>query len=39
MIDNADGRNNGDTLAHPGQAVDYDGWVGIIHDGKKTMVW
>ena len=36
IINNAEGKNYGDTLAHPGQKVDYDGWVGIKYRGKSS---
>ena len=36
IINNAEGKNYGDTLAHPGQNVDYDGWVGIKYRGKSS---
>ncbi len=29
IISNADGVNYGDTVAHPNQTIDYEGWVGI----------
>jgi hypothetical protein len=36
IINNADGTNYGDTLAHPDQTVDYEGWVGIKYRGNSS---
>ncbi|MCR5851138.1 MAG: CotH kinase family protein [Bacteroidaceae bacterium] len=36
IIDNDDGKNYGDTLVHPGQTVNYDGWVGIKYRGTSS---
>ena len=36
IINNTDGKNYGDTLAHPNQNIDYDGWVGIKYRGKSS---
>ena len=36
IISNADGVNYGDTLAHPGQHIDYEGWVGIKYRGNTS---
>ena len=36
IINNADGKNYGDTLTHPGQHVDYDGWVSIKYRGNSS---
>lgn len=36
IIDNTDGINYGDTLAHPDQTVDYEGWIGIKYRGNSS---
>lgn len=36
IINNSDGINYGDTLAHPGQTVDYEGWVAIRYRGYSS---
>ena len=36
IINNDEGKNYGDTLVHPGQKVDYDGWVGIKYRGESS---
>ena len=36
IINNKDGINYGDTVAHPGQKVDYEGWVGIKYRGNSS---
>lgn len=36
VINNADGINYGDTLAHPDQTVDYDGWIAIRYRGNTS---
>ena len=33
IINNADGINYGDTLTHPDQTVDYEGWIGFKKKG------
>jgi len=38
IIDNADGRNYADTLSHPNQTIDYDGWVGIKYRGYSSFL-
>ena len=38
IISNAEGVNYGDTLAHPGQHIDYEGWVGIKYRGNTSFV-
>ena len=29
IIDNKDGKNYGDTIAHPNQKADYDGYISL----------
>ena len=36
IVSNADGINYSDTVAHPGQHVDYEGWVGIKYRGNSS---
>ena len=36
IINNADGVNYGDTVAHSGQTTDYEGWVGIKYRGSSS---
>ena len=36
IISNADGINYGDTIAHPNQQVDYEGWIGIKYRGNSS---
>lgn len=37
IIDNGEGNlNYSDTIAHPGQTVDYEGWVGIKYRGNSS---
>lgn len=36
VINNADGINYGDTLQHPDQTVDYEGWIGIKYRGNSS---
>ena len=36
IIDNSDGINYGDTISHPNQKVDYEGWVGIKYRGNSS---
>ena len=36
IINNADGVNYGDTVAHPDQTIDYEGWVGIKYRGSSS---
>ena len=36
IISNADGINYGDTLAHPNQTVDYEGWIAIRYRGNTS---
>ncbi len=36
IINNADGINYGDTLTHPDQTVDYEGWIGIKYRGNSS---
>ena len=36
IISNEDGINYGDTLAHPDQTVDYDGWISIRYRGNTS---
>ena len=37
IIDNPDGVNYGDTLAHPDQAVDYEGYIAIKYRGHNSL--
>ena len=39
IINNADGTNYGDTLAHPHQTVDYDGWISIRYRGNTSFTY
>lgn len=39
IINNEDGINYGDTLAHPNQTVDYDGWIAIRYRGNTSFDW
>ena len=39
IINNADGINYGDTIAHPNQTVDYEGWAAIRHRGSSSYKW
>ncbi|MCR4604056.1 MAG: CotH kinase family protein [Prevotella sp.] len=39
IINNPDGRNYGDTVAHPSQTVDYDGWVAIRYRGNTSFTF
>ncbi len=36
IINNADGINYGDTLTHPNQTVDYEGWISIRYRGNTS---
>lgn len=36
IIDNGDGHNYRDTLAHPGQKVDYEGYVSLKYRGNSS---
>ena len=36
IINNADGLNYGDTLTHPNQHTDYEGWIGIKYRGNTS---
>ena len=36
IINNANGINYGDTIAHPQQTVDYDGWIAIRYRGNSS---
>lgn len=36
IVSNADGINYGDTVAHPGQTVDYEGWTAIRYRGNTS---
>lgn len=36
IINNADGVNYGDTVAHSGQTTNYEGWVGIKYRGSSS---
>ena len=37
IIHNGDGQTNyGDTLAHPGQRVDYEGWIALKYRGNSS---
>lgn len=37
IIDNGDGQYNyGDTIAHPGQTIDYEGYVGLKYRGNSS---
>lgn len=39
IINNADGINYGDTIAHPSQTIDYEGWVAIRYRGNTSFNW
>lgn len=36
IINNTDGINYGDTLTHPNQTVDYEGWISIRYRGNTS---
>ncbi len=36
VVNNEDGLNYGDTLAHPDQTTDYEGWIGIKYRGNSS---
>ena len=36
VISNANGINYGDTIEHPDQTVDYEGWIGIKYRGNSS---
>lgn len=36
IIDNINGVNYGDTIAHPDQRADYDGWISLKHRGNSS---
>ena len=36
IISNVDGTNYGDTLKHPNQTVDYEGWIAIRYRGNTS---
>lgn len=37
IINNGDGKvNYGDTIAHPNQTVDYEGWIGLKYRGNSS---
>ena len=36
IISNADGINYGDTLLHPNQTADYDGWIALKYRGHSS---
>ena len=36
IINNEDGVNYGDTLVHPDQTTDYEGWIGIKYRGNSS---
>ena len=36
IISNADGINYGDTIAHPNQTVDFEGWIAIRYRGNTS---
>jgi spore coat protein CotH len=37
IVNNPDGVNYGDTVAHPDQTVDYEGWVAIRYRGNTSL--
>lgn len=39
IINNADGVNYEDTVAHPGQTVDYEGFIGIKYRGNSLFTY
>ena len=39
IINNPDGINYGDTVAPPGQTVDYEGWTAIRYRGNTSFNW
>ena len=39
IINNANGINYGDTLTHPAQSADYDGWIAIRYRGESSFKW
>lgn len=36
IINNKDGKNYGDTIAHPGQKADYEGFIGLKYRGNSS---
>ena len=36
IIDNKNGINYGDTIAHPGQKVDFEGWIAVKYRGNSS---
>ena len=36
IIDNKDGKNYGDTIAHPNQKADYDGYISLKYRGNSS---
>ena len=36
IINNVDGVNYEDTVAHPGQTIDYEGYIGIKYRGNSS---
>ena len=36
IVNNVDGINYGDTIAHPGQTIDYEGYIGIRYRGNSS---
>ncbi len=39
IINNANGINYGDTVTHPSQTADYEGWVAIRYRGESSFYW
>lgn len=39
IVSNADGVNYGDTVAHPDQTADYEGWAAIRYRGNTSFSW
>lgn len=39
IVNNADGVNYGDTIAHPDQAADYKGYIGIKYRGNSSFTY
>ena len=39
IINNKNGINYGDTIAHPQQTIDYEGWIAIRYRGNTSFYW
>lgn len=39
IVNNAGGVNYDDTIAHPGQSIDYEGYIGIKYRGNSSFTY